>query len=389
MLKIYKKTNKSRRNMYGFKEITNINALKNPMLLCISNNNNFNKSIFGIMRDGAHAARVHTTQEAAAKFNLGCTPIDFLGVRFSEDKEFKDYHKELVDELLLPYITMKGSNIHSLMKQARNINLFTFDSGSRIYLDAENYLYKKIEKLNYKKEEIEKILKQISFTALASDETLDKTYATTVSFIDLNDETLLIFNPKEYKQILDREQINSMYFYLGRKNSIQYLFQSKGEHSPKAFLSDMSPAKLGISAVVANFLQNSIMNMHTNNIIEINRDYSLSVLFNYGTDYTERESTQKMLDHNLYYDGAKRYTDLEAALRTEVDSAYKVIQTADTYITNYEESNKDLKNKLNTLIKEIKNHCDEDTYYEILTDAKLWFGEKKKKTKKKANKKAN
>ena len=129
MIKIYKKINKTRNNLYGSCEITNINDLNKPFLFCLSESSNYDKSIFGIIREGAHAARVYTTQENAAGFNLEEMPIDFLGMKIIEKQKEETKYDELSKNFLLPFLKLHGLNINAVKKQARKINLFTFDNG--------------------------------------------------------------------------------------------------------------------------------------------------------------------------------------------------------------------------------------------------------------------
>ncbi len=103
MLSIYKKCEKSLSNPSGIVEITNINELSKPFLLCISAQDIIDKSIYGIMREGAQAARVCTSQEDAP-FKLSSIPVDFLGIRFQADEQYKYNYREIVDKLIYPYI---------------------------------------------------------------------------------------------------------------------------------------------------------------------------------------------------------------------------------------------------------------------------------------------
>ena len=102
MLKIYKKINKTISNTYGSYEIKNIKDINKPFLLCISGYDNYDKSLFGIIREGAHAARVYTTQEIAAGFKIEDMPIDFIGIRFEKDNEYQENYQELTSKFLFP-----------------------------------------------------------------------------------------------------------------------------------------------------------------------------------------------------------------------------------------------------------------------------------------------
>ena len=78
MITLYNKIEKSRDNTSGFQVVENVEQLRRPFLMCISAQNNLSKAIYGIMREGAQAARVLTTQGVAAKFKLNDFPINLL-----------------------------------------------------------------------------------------------------------------------------------------------------------------------------------------------------------------------------------------------------------------------------------------------------------------------
>ena len=368
MLNIYKKTTKSKNNMYGFKEILDINELNNPILLCISNNLQNNKSIFGIIRDGAHAARIHTTKEKAAYYNIDKVPVDFLGIRYTEEKI--KVEKELLDKLIYPYLIKTGTQYNSIYKQARNINIFSFDTGTEIYLKVEKLLYNKLKKLDFNKEEIEKILRQITLVSLGSKEKLDKTYSTTVSFIDTNDKYCKTNEFNNYQKVMIEKSIDSMYFYWGNNNTILYPFISTGEHYSKKYLEDYSPAKSAISSTVSSNLFNSIYN-NSHNTTDMSRDVNIDQLYYYGSNIYSNEKKIKLLDQSIIYENAIKFTEEEANLRTNLDSAYKRIIFKNQLIDSYKEEIENKDKKFELLIKEIKNHCDEEKYHEILLAAKI------------------
>ena len=368
MINIYKKTNKNKNNMYGFKEITSIDELNNPFLLCISNNLQNNKSIFGMMRDGAHAARIHTTKEKAANYNIEKVPIDFIGIKYNKDKETVE--QELLDKLVYPYLIKNGKEYEKLFKQARNINVLTFDLGTTIYLNLEKLLYNKLKELKISKKDIENILKQISLVSLGSKEKLDKTYSTTVSFIDTNDKYCSTKEFKNYQKVMIEKNIDSMYFYSGKNNTMLYPFISTGEHYSKKYLADYSPAKVPISSTISNNLYNSIYS-NKHNTLEMSRDLNIDQLFYYGSNIYSREEQINLLDQTINYEDSIKYTEEESDLRTDLDSAYKKIIFQDQLIDSYKKEIKTKDHRLELLLKEIKNHCNEKKYHEILLAAKL------------------
>ena len=103
MLSIYKKVEKKDDNLYGAISISGI-EIKKPFLLCLSAQDNYNKSVFGIIQEGARAARVYTTDEIGACFKIDDFPIDFLGVKFTSDEMYKSNYDEIVDTFLYPFL---------------------------------------------------------------------------------------------------------------------------------------------------------------------------------------------------------------------------------------------------------------------------------------------
>ena len=89
MITIYNKIEKSMDNTSGFQVVPQIEMLERPFLLCISAKNNLSKSIYGMMREGAQAARLQTTQGPAGRFKLNEFPVDILGIRFEKDEEYQ------------------------------------------------------------------------------------------------------------------------------------------------------------------------------------------------------------------------------------------------------------------------------------------------------------
>ncbi|MBQ3307722.1 MAG: hypothetical protein IJG68_05995 [Bacilli bacterium] len=370
MIKIYKKINKTMNNLYGSCEIKNINDLNKPFLLCISDSDSFDKAIFGIIREGAHAARVYTTQENAAGFKIEKMPIDFLGIKRIENEE--KIENELSKDFLLPFLKLHGLNKNSIMKQARKINLFTFGDGCITYKNSEKELFSGLCNEGFSKKEAEEILSQISLTALGTKEELSDLYATNIRFIDLCNIKTQNEKLREYGNILMRNKTLSMYCPIGKKNSYDYLFLGQGKYSAKDYLKDECPAKAAISAVVSFFLQNSLDNLKSNNLVRINRDVFTEPLYQYGANLKPLKETLSNLDSKIKYDDTPKYTKEEFSLRAELDTACKAIQKKQLLVKNREEENHELTEKVNTIITNIKKYSSETTYYQILIRSNLW-----------------
>lgn len=104
MLTIYKKVEKSLDNLSGIIQINNINELNKPFLLCLFAQNNHDKSIYGIIREVAAAARVYTSKDPDARFKIDDFPVDFLGLRYQKDNKNKENYEEIVDDFLYPFL---------------------------------------------------------------------------------------------------------------------------------------------------------------------------------------------------------------------------------------------------------------------------------------------
>lgn len=55
MIQVYKKQEKNAQNPSGILEIHDISELTNPILLCLSAQDNFDKSIYGLIREGSRS----------------------------------------------------------------------------------------------------------------------------------------------------------------------------------------------------------------------------------------------------------------------------------------------------------------------------------------------
>lgn len=372
MIKIYKKVNKTANNPYGCLEITNINDIKNPFLLCISGFDNYNKAVFGLIREGAHAARVYTTQEVAAGFNIDTMPIDFIGYTYVDDKGQKNSH-ELAHCLLLPFIKLHGINYQAMVKQARKINLFTFDTGVERYIEAEKEMFADLIKEGFSEGEVGTILSQICLLALGTNIDLTNLYATNFMFVDLNDKDIENEELLDYKRVLLEKRSCSMYVPIGEKDSIFFPFLGAGNHSVKDYLEMQSPSKPAICSMTVFCLQNSLANCKTSALLSVDKDDVYAPLYTYAANLRSVHDTMCILDNEVKYDNAPKYTLNEVQLRMELDSICRMIQKQQLSIENKDKNSQDLATKVNNLISSIRKYSSETTYYQILTDSHMWF----------------
>ena len=182
-LTIYRKCEKSLDNLYGIEEIKTIEDYDRPFLMCISPQDKLDKSVFGIIKEGAQAARVRTTEEYAGGYKIDEIPFDFLGLRY-EYKDIKDKkHTALLKEFIYPFLK-KGNDIK---EQAKKINFFTYCNGTSLYVQLEKELKTMLYNDGYSNSDIEEIISNISLVSIASDIDLTNISATSVSFKDVND----------------------------------------------------------------------------------------------------------------------------------------------------------------------------------------------------------
>jgi len=372
MIKIYKKINKTASNPYGSIEITNLNDLHNPMLLCISGYDNYNKAVFGLIREGAHAARAYTTQEIAAGFAIEKMPIDFIGYTYEDDRG-KSNEYELAHCLLLPYIKLHGVNYQAMLKQARKINVFTFDTGAEKYLNAEKIMFEDLRKEGFSENEADSILSQICILALGTNIDLTQLYATNFSFIDLNDKEIITEELMDYKRVLLQKKNCSMYVPMGDRNSIFYAFLGAGNHSVKDYLAMESPSKPAVCSMVVFCLQNSLANQRTSTLLSVDKEDVYAPLYTYAANLRNVHDTMCILDNEVKYENAPKYTLNEVQMRIELDGICRTIQKLKISIDNKEKNTQDISFKLNSVIDSIRKFSSETTYYQILTDSHLWY----------------
>ncbi len=184
MLQVYKKVEKSLDNPYGAVTIQDLEELNKPFLLCLSAQDSNPKSIFGIIKEGARAARVNTTDEMAARFKIDEFLIAFLGLKFEKDDSYKKNYEEIVDLLIYPFLVGNGAKkVEEIKKMARKINFMTYCDGTLTYSNIERRLETKLKNDGYSERNIKDILSQISLVAIGTMVDTSDLKATTASFI--------------------------------------------------------------------------------------------------------------------------------------------------------------------------------------------------------------
>lgn len=372
MLTIYKKIEKKLDNPAGIVPIHEIDELNKPFLLCLSAQDNIDKSIYGIIREGAQAARVYTTEEVASGFKIDELPIDFLGVRFVKDDVYKKSYEEIVDVFLYPFLVGdKKRTLEEIKRCVRRINIMTYCDGTFTYGKAEERLVAKLRDDGFSQDEIDVILSQISLVALGTMIDIDKFKATSTVFIDVND--LEIYNSKSVsfqKMLRDRDK-KYLYGTLRKKNVI-YIYDGTGNHDLKEYLADGRIVKPALCGVVSHMLNNSLENENAAKFVPISPHDSLKMLKRYSDSTRSIDDLLSELDASISYGNTPRYTFDEARLRAELDVVYRELQKLRVKMEYMSAENVKKTANLNALVNGIEKYSSETTFYQILVSSGLW-----------------
>jgi len=371
MLTVYKKVDKSLENPSGIIEI-NVNDIEKPFLLCISAQSNHDKSIYGIIRQGAQAARVYTTQENAARFKTYDFPIDFLGVRFKKDKLYENSSSEIVESFLYPFLIGNGESFECILKQARKVNFMTYCDGTLTYEDIEKQLEDKLTRLNFHPDTIENILSQISLTAIGTLVDTSHFKATSTTFVDVNDLEISNGRTIGYQKILQTKQQKSIYGTIGRENNILYIYEGSGNHELKEYFKDDKIVKPAISSVISFHLENSIKNEKSDTLIPISSSGILQQLHTYADENKTSHLLLEKLDNKLQYDNSSKYTIEEANMKRELDLSYRELKKTKSQLERIETTKKTKEKQLDSIIDKMKEYSSDVTFHQILVAAGIW-----------------
>lgn len=365
MINIYKKIEKSNNNPNGIVEIENISSLNKPFLLCLSAQNNHDKSIYGIMRGGASISRVYTTQEEGARYKINDFPIDFLGLRYQKDNKGLENYEEIVDDFLYPFLTSESKNVNEILMQARKINFMTYCDGTETYCKVENRLVSKFKSDGFSSEDIESIISQISLTAIGTMIDTSSLMATSISFVDVNDNEISTDRTDNYKESIQSRNRKGIYGTLGRNNNIIYIYNGNGVHDLKEYFKDDTIVKPVIAGAMAYFLEMSLSNSN----LEVNE---LLSKLNMYTDETKKSSELlSMLDNSLNY-GTSKYNEAEIGLRKELDVTCKRLYDIEKNNIRLQRENNNFRQTINSVVSNVRDNCTENTSYMILVPSGLW-----------------
>jgi len=372
MLSIYKKVEKKEDNLYGAISINSIEELKKPFLLCLSAQDNNNKSVFGIIKEGARAARVYTTDEIGAGFKIDEFPVDFLGVKFTGDEIYKNNYEEIVDTFLYPFLIGDGTRtIEEIKKQARKINLMTYCDGTQTYKNIELRLIDKLKNNNISDENIKEIIRQISVVAIGTMVNTSDLLATIVTFVDVNDTEISTEQTVLYKNMLAERQQRSLFGVVRNSNNILYVYDGTGKHSLKEYFEDRTIVKPAVCSVVSRIIENAILNTNQNELISLSLEELIEKLKIYGIE-TETILLMEKLDQTISYDNSPKYTLEEIRLRQQLDRTYKELQKTKMRLESSERELQRKNDAISSVIEKVRKYSSDITFYQILVSAGLW-----------------
>lgn len=309
MVTMFQKINKSKKNLFGAQEL-NIKdkPLLKPTMICISAQARHAKSVHGIVREGMQAARLRTTQNRAAKYDLDSFPVQFVGVSYDyKDKSFED---SLAQDYFLPILSNYGTKltIDQAKRNMRNITIMTYCDGIHVYKDFEVSLVKELQKIGYTNTEIQELFKELSLIAVETMQDTASVLATSFQLVDTQDTEIWELGTKALIEGLEKQNTNHDFIRIGNHNGIYY-YNGTGNHSIKAYFNENNLANSIISVIVSQSLSRSI---------DKNREFSFeaiqkiinTIIKHHNLGYTPQEILTNV-DSSLYYPGARVLSDFE------------------------------------------------------------------------------
>lgn len=369
MISIYKKCEKTLSNPSGIRKV-DVQELNKPFLLCLSAQDFMDKSVFGTIREGAHAARLYTTQELAGGFKVDNCPVDFLGLKFKSDEKYQYNYEEIVDEFLWPYLIQNGIDLENLKRTAKKMNFMTYCDGTMTYGKIENRLEEKLNELDFKEEDIRDILSSLSLVAIGTMVNTKGFKTTSVSFVDVNDSEIFSEYTDGYNELLSRYGKKSLYGKNG-KNSVTYIYKGTGNHSLKEYLADNRIVKPALSSIVSYFLEKSLAS-EKDSFVKTSINDIISRLKVYGDESKNPSELLTSLDLEISYDNTPRYTSEMLDIRKELDATCKELMKSEILLSHAKHENDEKEEKMKTIISNIEKYSSDTTLLQILVNSGMW-----------------
>ncbi len=364
MINVYKKVEKSKDYPSGYMEISD-SELDKPFLLCISAQDNFDKSIFGTIRQGVQAARVYNTKDFGAGYKVLKFPVDFLGFRFVKDDEKINNAVEIVNRFLYPYLIKNGLDIEKLVEQSRKMNFMTYCDGTITYKKIEDELIRHLSIDGLSKEDIKTIISNIHLVSIGTMVDTNDFECSNISLIDVNDREIwndFIFDTKENMENNNEDYVYGKY---NNQKSGYYFYNGTGRHNLLEYFRDGVLVKPVLYYIIGKVLDTSIKN----------EKLTIDEIINLLNNFVKKGSQEELLniiDNSINYGDAPKYSSDELNLRLELDelySSYKKEVMEKKMLQKENEKNIQDKNRM---IDAIKNYSSDITFYQILVGCGLW-----------------
>lgn len=325
MVTMFQKMDKSKKNIFGFQELRKEDKpLLKPTMICLSAQARHAKSVYGIVREGMQAARLRTTQNRAAKYELTSFPVQFVGMSYDyNDQSFED---SIAQDFFVPILSNDGVKlpIEEAKHNMRNITFMTYCDGVQLYKDFEISLTKCLQQLEYTSAEIKEIMQELVLVAVETMQDISLCLATSFQLVDTQDKEIWELGTKALIDGLEKQNTNHDFIRIGNHHGIYY-YNGSGRHSIKEFFEFNNLANSIISTIVSQSLTRSIK--HSNEFsFEFIQKMINSIIKHYNLGYTPQEILND-IDSNLDYPGARVLSDFECEHLDIIDELSRKVNT--------------------------------------------------------------
>lgn len=380
MFKLYKKVSKSIENPKGAKEIKDgENPFEDgPCMLCVSAQDQLDRSIFGFTKAGARMARIAVNGDKGARINIDDVPANFLSIKVETDtKKGKESEESQINELVENYITPllikdgERVSVEDAMKKVRNINILTNCNGTQRGLDIIEHIQNSLEKLNYSEKDKSDILSQIALLSFQTDISLNQCKASVFDFHNLNDYEVEV-NEDNINDNMIENNNNSKYKETIEKdnNRIEILIAGEDSHEIKDYMENGQIMPVMVHTIVSDVLENAIENSKgKHSLLSVDKIYEKADKIYTEINKGEKtpEEVMEKLDASLEYGGnITRLTDKDLAFISEKEQIFKELEKKNHNLKSRENEILKLNNQKNKMKETAKESCSETTYLKIL-----------------------
>lgn len=253
MIRLYKKSNN------GIEEIKDIRELETPFMLSLSEipfmkdeektSTNYDKYIDKVLSLEMKSSKIDNIEEI---------PFTFIEEDFLDDINIEE-STQIVENVLLPFLTNNTNSVEELIEKAKKINFITYGFQTQKYIEIEKKLIEELSK-TISKEDVIRIIKEMSLISIGSNVDTSGLYANTVSIIDVNDKKVENEHTSDYKRVLEETMNISLYGSFGKDNNILYIFDGNGNHNVEDYFGDNTISRLAITSLINYIVKKSLQN---------------------------------------------------------------------------------------------------------------------------------